>query len=703
MAGFPTFNLDFDNADANGRVEKWGHGYTWEFLANRQTAPTDPKSFAPGWFLSDCEVIPGLNAVSLLGYAPPTDQALSGWTVDSGAGYWEEEYPDWWPRAAWLFYGDARAGQYGRVTSTALYAPRIAVHLVEFAPPADQSLALAYTAIDLLGADADSGYRIALPLHSQAQSGKYPQIGHGEPGDFEVVDEFQRADGNAGQEGGVTRRTVWVEFRDGVIIIRCTGWSEPWMYEPDPDFVPVTGEVAVQFYGHAGMFNLAPIYYPASGYARPLEYRTIPVRYVYGSSNLTEQFGAAGEGVFNTDWTLTSEWPDGADTNRYRPRLGMTRIDACSSPLVYAIHDQFDTDFSAARSAPYSTQARGVTLAADGDDPAEAVGLSWRRGLWRDWSFTATIRDPNDFWVDYLKPNMKVTVEAGLDGELTQLMVGYIRKPSVERSGERERGTVPLLTIEGEDYIMARIAGKKFMRRQCSPAGWDLGTWAESVLINASVVATKSFGAGVTVAQERKGRAQYEFGDRHEVLTALDRVFAAHDWTPLAVDANGTIGAGEEATYSAPATFTLDEATATGDEKIERIAVDYQDEEFRNAVGVIGSLGALTEAVDLASVQDETDANFIGDDWWGMESAEEGEDPTTRAAKLLADWLGRRQLVKWTRWVKTDLPPGSFVDVTVDNLGVSAGTILRVVGDEGQIDPDSSSGRSTFYCEVVEV
>lgn len=706
--GVPSFDLTFDYADADGRVERWGHGYTWKFLSQRQDSPTDPNSFAPTWFLDNAEIIPGLNAVSLLGYAPARDLALSGWTVD--AGTWREQPMGSHPAATWLSYPSSRPDEFGYVTSDALYPPRLALHTIEFVPPADQTEALVYTSIDLLGAfdeeppDYTSTYRIALPLHSEGQAGKYPQLGRGQPGNFEVVDEFQRADTMGGAAGGVLHRTLWIEFRDGVLIIRCNtngvGWSEPWMYEPAADHYPISGRIGVQFYGHAGLFTVSPIYYPATGEAYPLEYRTVPVRYVYGLSALT-QYGASAEGTYPTDWGLTSEWPDGPTGNRYRPVLGLSRIDESSSPLVLAIHDQFDPEFSAARTAPYSTQARGVTLSAGGDDPAEAIGLSWKRGLWRDWTFTATMRDPNDFWVDYLKPNQKVTVKAGLDDVLTQLMIAYVRKPGVERDGNRERGNVPELTVEGQDYILARIAGKKFMRQQASPVGWDLGAWAESVLLNANVVAPLSFPSGTIVTQSRKKALQFDFGPNDEVLFALDKVFKAHGWTPLAIDADGTIWSAPEPVYGGTPDFVLDETTAVDGELIETIRVDYQDEEFRNAAGVIGDLGALSETVDLGSIQDPDDPNFVGDDWWGIEDLEEGDDPATRAAYLLAEWLGRRQLLKWTRNVKTDLAPGAYVQVKVDKLDVPTDTVMRIVGDEGNIDPNTNSGRGTFYCEVV--
>ena len=699
--GIPSYTLVFDNSNADGCVNKWGHGYTWEFLSERQDAGTSAESFSPKWLLSNCEIIPGLNAVSLLGYSPPQNHVLSGWTAEEGSGYWRIDYPDAWPRASWLSYIDSRAGHLGRILSSADYAPRLCIHLIEFSPPGDQTLELAYTAIDLIGdGTASSGYRIALPLHSQGQAGKYPQLGHGQPDSFEIVDEFQRADGMSGQAGGIQRRRVWIEYRAGLLIVRCDGWSEPWIYEPESGHDPVAGPVAVQFYGHAGLCNVAPIYYPEDGYATPAQYRTIPDRYVSGSAGLTDQFGVALEGEFVTNWVITSQWPDGDAGSRYRPRLEMSRIDATSSPLVMAIHDQFDTEFSIGDSSPVSTQERAATAA----DPAECIALSWKRNLHRDWSFRATFRDPNNYWVDYLKPGMKCTISAGIGGAEHQLMVGYIGRPTVARQAGAERGDVPYVEIEGRDYILARLAGKKFMRAQPSPVGWDLAHWAEAVLGNANCTAERVFATtGVIVEQSGRKALQHTFRADDDLVLSLDKIFALYNWVPLSINAEGEVWSGPEVTYGGTPDFVLNEATATGDDRIERIEVSFQDDNFRNAVGVVGALDALAEIVDLDSVQNAESENFIGDDAWGMERADDNADPDTRAASLLDLWLNRRRMLKWTREAATSLAPGMFVEVTVGNLGVPAGTLFRIVGDEGNIDMNYSRGTSTFYCEDVTV
>jgi len=687
----PEGRLVFDNPDAAGMIDLRGFGCDWTFEARRQEAALSPTSWAPEWIHEGTEIVPGLNVLTLRGQAPPAAMSLSGVTIGLGDGYWGVRVPAWQPRAAWLAFVDGRAGQNGWCTSTGIVQPRLCVRFIDYLPTAAWT-GQSSSGINLLGDGSEEhGYSLFLPVQSTEY--KFPRLYRGQPGAWTLVDEFERADAAAEMIGWQARGTeVWIEECDGQLVIRFGGIAEPWVYQPESGCEPLAGPWNVAFEAHIGLVNVAEIAYPTSGVCTAAHYIDLPAdcNPLPGQVIAEETFGGPASSVV---WLTNG--------GQIKPEVTLQTADVHQRPIVRVVHEFHEATLtSRPMDTPIDTETRKATLIAGGLDPAELVGLRWRRNLWRDWQFRALIRDPHEYWEGALKPNMPVTVHAGWDGSLTELMTAYLTRPKPIR---QPAPSPTLFDLECRDYITARLAGKKFLLETCSPEGWDLGAWAEWQIVRAGCGLSTSFPSGTIVTQQSLGEIAWRRGATDDLVTALDEVFAAHGWAPLAIDADNTIWSGPEPAYSGTPDFTLDESTASGDDIIVGLDVELEDAEFRNMVAGESEAGLIRTWAE--GWNDPDDPDFVGDDWWHAERR--GGD----SANALAAWaqeelrrrLQTRQVLTWTRLAApADVWPGAYVEVTVDHLAVPAGTIMRVVSDEGELRPGRLEGWATYVCERVD-
>jgi hypothetical protein len=715
----PTAELSFDVADELGRIDKHGFGFDWTFPADRQQRPSERRSFSPLWKLDGCEIVPGLDLLGLQGTALPEDQSLDDWSFPVGTsgryGNWRLERPDSNPSVTWLSYTRSEPNERGvAVRGAPETAPRYCVHLIDFVPPPSQTLEVS-TIIELRGVGEEDAISYRLKIPHQSAAAKWPTLSYAEGAiddstTWTQVDRMERvAAMSAGLETRPRRRSVWIESTDGCLVIMYGDLKEPWIYRPDAFAIPTAGLVAVEFEGHAGMANLAQIVYPETGTAEPYRSASRPtfIDAAAGTYKWSESFYS--NGTVGVEESIGG----GPETWFTRPIITLTRGDSVNDrPLVSVVHEVRDATLSAPRSDPKTTQTQATAMVAADKDPAELQSLTWRRTWRRGWTFSANLRDPHGIWAAYLKPNMPVDITAGWAGLKTAIMKGYIERPKAVKQATREQGITPTWRISGRDFIGARMQGKKYMLWPCSPLSdgppsrvngrWYLDEWAQWWLTRCGFGGTFTCPADYEVrAIDDQGVKElaWDFDQETEVHKGLDAVFRSMGLSPLSVDTSGNLYTEEDAIYSS-ADFTLDESTATGDDLINRVKAEVEDDDFRNFIVALAKDGTAHVAFDEDSIADETDDFFIADVWMEILSADDARDPEVQAAVRLTQAMRTKRLFKWTRDLKTDLPPGSWVDVTVPNVGVPANTIYRVIQDQGNQQAGNMNAKSTFWLEL---
>ncbi len=500
-----------------------------------------------------------------------------------------------------------------------------------------------------------------------------------------LVDEWERADAAAlGTLDGVTHQTLWIEETDGLLMIRAYGVAEPWVYDPGDDaLAPQDGHVSITVRGHSCMANVQPIVYP-TGTAMPQAYATVPD---WMQQDVVSYLGVSrGEGTKQVE-------DDYGGPGLHRPviTLGPPVGDEHSRPILYLCHQIHEPVFSAARSSPTETQGR-----------KELVELTWTRRWPRDWRMTATLRDPEDYWLARAVKNAKVTVQAGWDNTLQQIGVFYLTdSPRTWEAGDETR----YAEVTGVDYIMARLADRKYLAWSCNPEHWYLSQWVAWRLRCAGVpTALQDITSDDYMVQKRDRKScEWDFRQDDLLLPALDDLLRSHGWE-LGITHEGKIRAGARPSYGGTPDFVLDDATQTGDTVIERIEVGVDGDAFRNYSTVFRHEDGLESATwaDTDSHKTPGDSQFIGDDWWDVRVETDLADLAVRAEEMIRKRLARSHLVRWTTVGQPQLRPGMFVRVDVDHLGVAKGTVFMIVEDRAELDGDALSFRHSFVGELVE-
>lgn len=679
----PAAELTIDNPHADGLLSKHGFGYDWRFEAAKDDRPSQAASLQPPWLLNNCEIVPVLHALGLRGYAVKADMDLADWSIEAGE-YWKLARPAGRPRAAYIFFYDARPNRYGTAMSRRKYEPRVAVWLWRFSPPDGQTNPV-FVEVTLHGDGLGPAYTVQVPLH-QAEY-KYPRLWRHEVGEDEprLVDELGRYDvARAALSDGAIEQHLWIEETDGVLVISLTGAAEPWVYKPEDGQGPSRGHVSVTIRGHCAMFNLQPICYPSLGTAVPSSFLTIP----YWISQ-TPQYIAINGG---TGLAQVAEDP-GSGAGLTRPVVTLLATESYKRPLVYLVHEYHQPEFAPGDSNPISTSGHRNLLR-----------LRWRRRWGRGWHFEAELRD---FAGAYQwRGNEKVTVKAGWQEAASQVMVAYLDGPARRREGREYTGRAQVL-VEGRDYIAARLRGRKFMAWHGSPVGWNFAEWFGYVLRRAGVppaLLDIPDDGYVIEAMPERWRGRYEFGHDVEVVAALDAVARSRGWT-WGINEQGKIWAGPEPIYRGVPDFILNDQTLAEGDRIMRVEAERAANDFRNYVAVFSSREGIQAAIwhDEASHRDPTSAAFIGDDWWEVLVAPDERYPELLGWMILRELRRARCELAWETPGKPDLRPGMFVEVRVSGLGVPQGVVFQIIEDVGLLDVSRGLFRSIFLARAIDI
>jgi hypothetical protein len=737
----PDADLTFNFPDFDGRKELWGYGYDWLFQAEREDRPTDPSKWIPTWALNNTTIIPGLDILTLAGYAVPGNMVLADWSFASStqrnsqglsedaSDRWRLERPSGRPRVDYLSWPISSAGSFGRAVSSAAYHPNAAFRLVEFAPPEDEGDA-AYTAVEFLGGHRiwTMGYRIYLPVHTGSGTNR-PILYRGAPGNWEAVDECNTtATGlQTVEDEDFKRRVIWIEYvkaripsnyasgdpleppeitSPGVFVIWMSGMRKPWIYEIPTQpggyapyfYEPQIGPVAVEFGDHAAMVNVKEITWAPTGDAEPFEYLRWDPRF--------NDIPAPGYTTSHDEGGGTVSVADAVDAEgRHRPKITLTGSPN-SRPLVYVVHQHQDPTFSADRTLPNPMSTRAATLKGSGDDYTELRKVTWNRGLYRNWRMTAEIADVEAYWVGELTPNQQVDLTIGWDtGPDWTMMRGYVtQKPELDPAVRQ--GESATITVQAADWIMTRGA-KHYMVHPCSPEGWDLRDWVAWWLKRAGFNGVFTGVTGVQVARNKRKELAWDFSHRTNIVQGIDQVLKAHDFTPLQVTVNGALKFEREPKWTSGDTpdWTLDESTK-GDDQIQYLGSEFDYSQMANWVGVGTGGRFVYPAWDLGSIQTPADDDFIGDDWQRIEvdASLSVTQAQARAQQILEESMRGRQLVRWTRESTGAYKPGDFVKVITTGVGIPANSVFKVLEDQGTMDfQDWIQSKSSAIGEIVEV
>lgn len=731
----PVGELTLDNPDADGQIDELGWGYTWRFGARPKQDPTAEWRFGEQtrWDMDGCEIVPPLNALSILGHSYKAAMTLGAgageWTVSGGSqgtpgNWWREEKIAARPTVQWASYFDSNADQWGKITSVDDMAPSICAWIIRNVPPPGQT-GPCWATISLLGDDSVAAdqvaYAVTLPIWDtsaastegpgpgddatdQWQRWKHPLLWRYYGGDpspaWAIVDEWPRADTQGDAWSDTVKFTgLWWETTDGIILIRMPGVADWWVYDPeDSDLAPQTGKVECWFVGQAGAVNIQSIAYPAGEWtADSVAQLTVPAQ-LEQTAPSTHQVTGGGGSVGTT--TIVD---DAGPPAKFRVRFTLDMEGGTDRPVVYAGHQYRAPSFNAARSTPYATDGRN-----------ELIELKWVRQWPFGWSFRARLRDPSDYWLAKVHEQGKVTVRAGWDTSAdTTVMIAYLDEPILIRDANND--LVREVVLSGRDLITARLSQHTCLWR-VSPEGWNLKPWLTWMLECAEVRASQqnidAAGDAIAIGRSHKKR-EWQFGHDTPLITAIDEVLAYHEWA-WATESDGKIWAGPRAVYAGGAVdYTIDEAGQDADSVITRIDSRTDRQAFRNMAFVTldpydldgGNFG-IGLSIDDDSHHTPADEHFRGcllpDVRVEPHVGEPGDETAwdDRADEIVEQRLRQGRVLRWQTIGQPALEPGDYIAVDeVSDINVPAGTVFRIRRDTATLNPDAKTFRRTFRLE----
>ena len=757
----PQGRLRIDYPDAIGRLSKLGAGTTLAFSGQGQTdyRIQETGHWQPTWWQDGTEVVPRLNVLKLS--AAQTDVVnmnFTDWAVDdpAQAALWRIERPDAAPSRDWAAFvlGSNPDNVSTLQNVVGPMSPNVCVRLNQATAPADH-LYQPFVSIDLYSAATGFRWQIILPHGQQERETEagfrcpcvelqwvstHPTLGNVILGPYRISEFEDAAAAAYAAYDGPRRAEVTIEAIMGFLLIDI-GVGIPWVVTPpqqylctysngdkilkDFHFEEQYDQVSVTFLSHAGMVNITPIIYPETGTAKPPQFIPWtpllynPVVPTYGHVDVEHPFH---EGTVAVAGETLSGNPLMA-----RPVVTLTRTTPNKTPVVRLVHEN--------RPALLATRSRYPTPGyIDSEGQHQLKRLQWSRNIYRGWTFTAELTDPNGTLIAALHnavgalSSWRVEVTAGWDespgAPVTQIMDGYITSCRPSRAATRRMGT-PIVEIQGGDYISTRLAGKVLMNDGPAAEGWDLAEWVEWWLrhwgYNGTFTPTPG-APSVSISlptdltnpalppPRYTGEPMFWFDRDSDGLAALDAVLRAYRWMPLAVTNTGTLTTGPDplrAGWSGSADWTLDESLATGHDVIEQVDTETDMEAIKNFIIAIAPDGSAWPALHEGSWADPDDPFYIGFTAWAAEHSAGSADPASDAQRLLRECLKNRKLLKWARELSPLIQTGDTVQVDVQDVGVPAGTVMRVIGEQSDIDfteaakGSSNAATSTYQCERI--
>lgn len=187
-----------------------------------------------------------------------------------------------------------------------------------------------------------------------------------------------------------------------------------------------------------------------------------------------------------------------------------------------------------------------------------------------------------------------------------------------------------------------------------------------------------------------------------EALDVLTRACHVH-WR---LRRDGGIELYHEVEYdgSTPEWTVTDTPTNTID-TVDSISVSRASDQMRNVVLHIGSNPYGTRLTrlcwDQASIGDPTAPHYIGDDWWSVVRDPANDDPGTSATRELLRRSRYQREVEWTWPGHPKMEVGAYVSIDFDEIGLTSGTVARVLSKRSTIDGNTMTYKETVRAGVL--
>ena len=721
----------FDNADADARIDSNGHGFgiNWDFDEPRyHGGPGYDQTPWPLWNYGggDCEYIPAIKGVGPRGRPEWVDMAevnlptsIGDWYTTLNSDMWKERKPFGSSNTTAMHYFDGHADQEGEIASKVTFGFHNVFRFLLSAPPQDQTSKM-YIGIEMAMQATSYSFQFIIPIlggdtkETTSDVYKYMQLWRAiNPDGYELLDEWQTGGARAGSEKqGPSELIVWWDFDADHCHISLDHYESGFVYYEKGLTDPANGLIArgpirIKMVGITGFVQAAQVKFPDGATIETNTTRYVdgdysPYLFVPAWINQAEDDIHVRE-IVDTPPSTTATGDYIYDGEVYQGQVAFTTTDpyqraVCS--LVQQYHD------------PVQVSGGSSEDTTEGD--AQLLKLSGRvTDRWREASCHGELLASAGEWPH--KGNEKVTAKATQDTGDTVTTVnqftGYVTDPRKSRRGSREVGKARY-EFEAEDGIAARLRHKRMLFHP-SYGGWSLPDAFTYILQRCGITTDQIDVTAIPsdwILPTGKFGSPPLFSYAHDtnVVSALDSMIHGQGliW---GVDQDGKYFIKIRPAYSGTPDFTLDDDTATPADVIREITASRPLADRINHIAVFVGSGveqASWSHYDGATLDDNTDPHFIGDDFWEVITDTEA-DPDRILA--IADYyrtelMYAKHMLEWTTTFKEALFPDMFVKVaTIENCDIPDDTVFRITEKRWEFAEGKSDGTCRFLGTYSEV
>ncbi len=720
--------LIIDNPNADGQITQWGIGRDWQAAEERALFQGASYNLTGqyGWcYNGQFEYLEKLKAIAPLGLATFADMDLDDWTVTQGV--WQETSKSGPLRTTHLEFYDTRPGlvatnEYGILTSKGVFTNNLAFDIWRFPAGHDETDPCVFE-IHFLGNGGCPIYALSFPAAGPGGAQYQEHFGQGGaqyqspaligrmPGQttWAIIDEW-KSGGAPQQAKGFQSKAFYqglrVEYTDGWLLVTMTGTGETWAYNGpwfdaagiQHNFAMVSGQVQIRVCGHTAAFAMEQLLYPAS----VLLY---PSACFYTSSlvNPTPSYALIGATPAGTAIGAAVNVVAGGGS---RPALTFTSTGS-QRAVLYNVGEYRAATIGNAVSNPFTTAG------------SAAMQIQSLRGelnsSWRGATVEAELKSAPGETMPELKTNDKVEADVSLDGGTTwtKLFTGY-NVPLEKWVEEGGLGRVKA-NLHAASWDEAR-GKRKAMLWNCSFEGWAVDL-AFSYLLNRAGVPDSMIDIDAAVSEASMGAAYYlpvgnpkgerllQFRVEENLTSALDQI-AKLRGLQWGVDVDGKCFLRPPLVHTPGySDFTVDDTVASAADFRSFRRVRSVDDYFNCLLVLAGEGFNLASGLwmDTDSINVPTDRNFLGDDWWHVETQPEGDDLQQIASRL---WTARTEaadLIYWKTSQNADLLPDMYLKIAVSNLDIATNSIYRITRKSWQIQEPAGACRFQQELEAMLV
>jgi len=701
MAARGVANLVITDKRSDGypTSQSWGMDWVMSDLArgaNRPGAYQNDAGSVPEWELIGTRAVPALNAVILQPIFAAGDMDLDDWTQEAST-YFKEVQPTGFD-SAWLKYYDATEDQYGTLRSNSALTinPSWALNFLRAQPAHDQAEPVAISIT--VGVQASMQYQLYIPQRwiagAAAPDSRYPSLWKSEDtgATWSLVDECRHEGARSWAQEAFDRPTWvwWLTLGDYLVIYL---GDTCWVYHEAGLEIPA-GMVEVTIEGGQAAFQMEQIQFTPSGTIERLV-GIIPPEYITDDPDTIDTLGDVDD-----QRTIVATMETAGDT--IWPKAALATSDPYHTPVLYAIQ--------ATREAVYDEGDASLLFdnVVNAGDKGKLHNLRWTIAQdWRGSSFSGKLLTAQGYDEYGLTGNERAQLSISLDTTPPVYHVvgtGYLVAPEYPRDPQLPSNEV--IELQFRDRL-SRLERKAV--GDC-PAfdGWYLSDALNWLFCQIGGVDPAELLLDDTATEYQfawaPGSLNLKFDAQTRVVDAADQICRAAGRT-WGVDQLGQVftATSGDADYDGTPDYTLDESTVTEEDHIYPVHTAQDVSQARNQIVVLGTDAAGNEVRACwrmtDSMSNPTSSPYLGDLACDVMVCPPGADPY-----LLASLQGRRlataaQHLIWQTNGKPNLLPGMFVAVTIGGIGVSPGTVMRIIESQGSLNEQGEC--ASAFCAVA--